>query len=49
MTAEVPGRHDFVLVARPDVAGLLEREGAKGVAETLESLMSDAGLAGGGV
>jgi ribonuclease P protein component len=49
VTPEIPGRHDFVLVARPDVAGLLEREGAKGVAEALEGLMSDAGLAGGGV
>jgi ribonuclease P protein component len=49
VTPEIPGRHDFVLVARPDVAGLLEREGAKGVAEALEGLMSDAGLASGGV
>ncbi len=49
MTPEVPGRHDFVLVARPDVAGLLEREGTKGVAGALGGLMSEAGLAGGGV
>jgi len=49
MTPEVPGRHDFVLVARPDVAGLLKREGAKGVAGALEGLMSEAGLAGGSV
>jgi ribonuclease P protein component len=45
---EVPG-HDFVLVARPDVASLLEREGAKGVADALGALMADAGLAGGSV
>ena len=49
MSPEVPGRHDFVLVARPDVAGLLEREGAKGVAEALGGLMSEAGLADGSV
>jgi ribonuclease P protein component len=45
---EAPGRHDFVLVARPDVAGLLEREGAHGVAEALAGLMAEAGLTGEG-
>jgi ribonuclease P protein component len=49
MTPEAPGHHDFVLVARPDVAGLLEREGAQGVGEALAGLMSEAGLAGGSV
>jgi ribonuclease P protein component len=48
LAPEAQGR-DFVLVARPDVAGLLEREGAKGVAEALGALMSEAGLAGGSV
>jgi hypothetical protein len=33
-------------VARPDVAGLLVREGAAGVRTTLESLMVEAGLGG---
>jgi ribonuclease P protein component len=46
---EVPARHDFVLVARPDAAGLLEREGANGIAEALGSLMAEAGLTGEGV
>jgi ribonuclease P protein component len=46
---DVPARHDFVLVARPDVAGLLEREGTPGVAQALAGLMQEAGLAGGGV
>ena len=41
--------HDFVLVARPDVAGLLEREGAKGISGALTGLMSEAGIAGEGV
>jgi ribonuclease P protein component len=46
---EVPGHHDFVLVARPDMAGLLEREGAPGVAEALGGLIDEAGLTGKGV
>jgi ribonuclease P protein component len=49
ISPEVQGSHDFVLVARPDVAGLLDREGAKGVAEALGGLLSEAGLAGGSV
>ena len=44
----LPPAHDFVLVARPDAAGLLEREGAAGLGRALEELVSDAGLAGGG-
>jgi ribonuclease P protein component len=43
---QAPPRHDFALVARPDVAGLLVREGAAGVRTTLESLMVEAGLGG---
>jgi ribonuclease P protein component len=46
---EVPRQHDFVLVARPDVAGLLEREGAEGVADALGGLIAEAGIAGKGV
>ena len=46
---EVPGQHDFVLVARPDVAGLLDREGGAGVAEALGGLMAEAGIGGKGV
>jgi ribonuclease P protein component len=42
---EVPGGHDFVLVARPDVAGLLEREGGRGVAASLADLLRETGLA----
>ena len=49
LTPEVGGRHDFVLVARPDVAGLLDREGSKGVSEALGGLLADAGLAEKGV
>jgi ribonuclease P protein component len=46
---DVPGGHDFVLLARPDVAPLLEREGAPGVVQALGELMAEAGIAGKGV
>ncbi len=36
-----PARHDFVIVARPDAAGLVEREGATGVATALGELLGD--------
>lgn len=41
---ELPAGHDFVLVARPDVAGLIEREGTAGVERALEELFADADL-----
>ena len=43
----LPAGHDFVLVARPDSAGLVEREGPGGVATALRELAADAGLTGG--
>ena len=49
LAPNAPGRHDFVLVARPDVAGLLEREGARGVTDSLAVLVREAGLARGSV
>ena len=45
----LPRGHDFVLVARPDAAGLVEREGPGGVATALEELAAEAGLTGGTV
>jgi ribonuclease P protein component len=36
--------HDFVIVARPDSAGLVEREGTGGVRAALAELMAAAGL-----
>jgi ribonuclease P protein component len=42
----LPPEHDFVLVARPGVAGLLEREGSQGLGKALEELVRDAGAAG---
>jgi ribonuclease P protein component len=48
VTNDEAGGRDFVLVARPDAAGLLEREGAQGIADALGGLMSEAGLTAGG-
>ena len=41
---ELPADHDFVLVARPDVAGLVEREGTEGVGQALRGLVDEARL-----
>jgi ribonuclease P protein component len=38
----LPAGHDFVLVARPDAAGLVEREGTSGVADSLRELLTEA-------
>lgn len=40
----LPARHDFVVVARPDLAGLVEREGANGARQALAELLAEAGL-----
>ena len=40
----LPHDHDFVIVARPDSAGLVEREGTRGVDEALRELFAQAGL-----
>jgi ribonuclease P protein component len=39
---ELPGAHDFVLVARPEIAALWEREGAEGVRRALSEALSAA-------
>ena len=40
----LPADHDFVLVARPDAAALVEREGSGGAAAALAELLDEAGL-----
>jgi ribonuclease P protein component len=40
----LPDDHDFVIVARPDLAGLIEREGTEGVLACLEEVIRDGGL-----
>jgi len=46
LDAEPPSDHDFVLVARPDSARLVEREGTSGVSKALVELVSAAGFEG---
>lgn len=36
----LPPGHDFVLVARPEIAGLIEREGASGVRTSIEEALA---------
>jgi ribonuclease P protein component len=40
LSDRLPDRHDFVIVARPEIAGLVEREGMGGVAESLEEALA---------
>ena len=40
LSEQLPHGHDFVIVARADVAGLIEREGLNGVTATLEEAIS---------
>lgn len=40
----LPASYDFVLVARRDAAGLVARDGTRGVAVALAELLSEAGL-----
>jgi ribonuclease P protein component len=42
----LPSGHDFVLVARPDAAQLVERDGTAGVAKALGELLTEAGMGG---
>jgi len=42
LSERLPARHDFVLVARPEIAELIEREGATGVQGSLEEAFAGA-------
>ena len=39
----LPPRHDFVLVARPEISALIEREGADGVRASIAEALEQAG------
>jgi ribonuclease P protein component len=39
LESELPDRHDFVLVARPEIGGLAEREGVEGMRECLRDVL----------
>ena len=41
----LPAGHDFVLVARPEISGLIEREGAGGVRMSIEEALAGAARA----
>jgi len=43
----IAGSQDLVVVARPDVRELAEREGLEGIARALDELLGQAGLLGG--
>ena len=40
LAGKLPERHDFVLVARPEIGELIERQGADGVTATLEEALA---------
>jgi ribonuclease P protein component len=44
LDAKLPNEHDFVLVARPEAARLVEREGTPGVEAALSELLDEASL-----
>ena len=44
LEAGLPPDHDFVIVARPDSAGLVEREGTAGVSAALGELLAESGV-----
>jgi ribonuclease P protein component len=43
----LPPRHDFVLVARPDISELIERQGKDGVRASIEEALAGAAPSGG--
>lgn len=46
MADRLPERYDFVLVARPDLSDLLEREGTAGVTTSIEEALAGSSIAG---
>jgi ribonuclease P protein component len=46
LSDRLPDKHDFVLVARPELAELIEREGTAGVTASIEEALADS-VAGG--
>lgn len=43
LSERLPERHDFVLVARPEIGALIERDGTGGVRTTLEEALEHTG------
>lgn len=46
LAERLPERYDFVLVARPEIGGLIERDGTDGVKGTLEEALGHIGAGG---
>jgi ribonuclease P protein component len=44
IAAELPGGHDFVLVARPGIESLVDEGGTSRVTESLREVVAEAGL-----
>jgi ribonuclease P protein component len=45
LAERLPRDYDFVLVARPEIARLIEQDGTKGVLASLEEALAGAGMA----
>lgn len=45
LSERLPEQHDFVLVARPEIGALIERDGTDGVKATLEEALEHTGPA----
>ncbi|HXS32818.1 MAG TPA: ribonuclease P protein component [Solirubrobacterales bacterium] len=43
LSDRLPAAHDFVLVARPEIGDLIEREGSSGVRTSIEEALAGAG------
>lgn len=43
LSDKLPPRHDFVLVARPEIGGLIERDGSSGVGTSIEEALAGFG------
>ena len=48
LAERLPEGYDFVLVARPDIVDLVEREGTGGARGAIEEVVAEGGLRGGG-
>jgi ribonuclease P protein component len=44
LTERLPENYDFVLVARPELSELLEREGTAGVAKSIEEALAESSI-----
>lgn len=43
LSDQLPPQHDFVLVARPEIGDLIERDGSSGVRASIEEALAGAG------